>query len=74
MSEHDAGSSGDSVHASAPAGREEDSAQEQLEARYVHSVYNIIATHFSATRFAIWPKARTSHVPSTDWHMGSIYS
>jgi hypothetical protein len=40
------------------ATREVDCAQEQLEARYVHSVYDIIATHFSATRFAIWPKAR----------------
>jgi hypothetical protein len=30
--------------------------QEELESRYVHSVYDIIASHFSATRFAIWPK------------------
>ena len=29
---------------------------ERLEARHVHSVYDIIASHFSATRFAIWPK------------------
>lgn len=29
---------------------------ERMEARYVHNVYDIIATHFSATRFAIWPK------------------
>ncbi len=29
---------------------------EQLEALHVHSVYDIIADHFSATRFAVWPK------------------
>lgn len=33
-----------------------DTELERMEARYVHSVYDIIATHFSATRFAIWPK------------------
>jgi hypothetical protein len=27
-----------------------------LEAAYVHQVYDAIAPHFSATRFAIWPK------------------
>ena len=37
-------------------GDEDDTQLEQMEARYVHSVYDIIATHFSATRFAIWPK------------------
>lgn len=31
-------------------------AGEQMESRYVHGVYDIIAGHFSATRFAIWPK------------------
>ncbi|BDA48090.1 probable alkylated DNA repair protein alkB homolog 8 [Coccomyxa sp. Obi] len=31
---------------------------ERMEARYVHNVYDIIATHFSATRFAIWPKVK----------------
>lgn len=30
----------------------------RLEAAHVHSVYEAIAAHFSATRFAIWPKAR----------------
>jgi hypothetical protein len=29
---------------------------ERLESTYVHSVYDAIAPHFSATRFAIWPK------------------
>ena len=29
---------------------------EQLEAQYVHQVYDAISPHFSATRFAIWPK------------------
>ena len=32
----------------------------RMEARYVHNVYDIIATHFSATRFAIWPKVSTA--------------
>ena len=27
-----------------------------MESRYVHGVYDIIAGHFSATRYAIWPK------------------
>ena len=31
-------------------------AAQQMESRYVHGVYDIIASHFSATRFAIWPK------------------
>ncbi|GLC44949.1 hypothetical protein PLESTM_001668100 [Pleodorina starrii] len=30
-----------------------------LEAEYVHKVYDAIAPHFSATRFAIWPKVRS---------------
>lgn len=38
---------------------ENDAELERMEARYVHSVYDIIATHFSATRFAIWPKVPT---------------
>ena len=29
---------------------------ERLEQEFVHDVYNAIAPHFSATRFAIWPK------------------
>ena len=29
---------------------------EQLEAQYVHQVYDAISPHFSATRFAIWPR------------------
>ena len=37
------------------------SAAEQMESRYVHGVYDIIAGHFSATRFAIWPKVNCSH-------------
>ena len=35
----------------------------RLEAAHVHSVYESIAAHFSATRYAIWPKAR--------WHADS---
>ncbi len=31
-------------------------AGQQMERRYVHGVYDIIAGHFSATRFAVWPK------------------
>ena len=29
---------------------------QQLEQEFVHDVYNAIAPHFSATRFAIWPR------------------
>lgn len=29
-----------------------------LEARYVHAVYDAIAPHFAATRFAVWPRVR----------------
>lgn len=29
---------------------------QRLEQEFVHDVYNAIAPHFSATRFAIWPK------------------
>ncbi|KAL3142945.1 hypothetical protein ABBQ38_003230 [Trebouxia sp. C0009 RCD-2024] len=31
---------------------------QRLEQEFVHDVYNAIAPHFSATRFAIWPKVR----------------
>jgi len=27
-----------------------------MESRHVHAVYEVIASHFSATRFAVWPK------------------
>lgn len=27
-----------------------------VEGKHVHAVYEVIASHFSATRFAIWPK------------------
>ena len=27
-----------------------------MEGRHVHAVYEVIAAHFSSTRFAIWPK------------------
>ena len=37
-------------------GEQSSSAGQQMESRYVHGVYDIIAGHFSATRFAIWPK------------------
>jgi len=30
-----------------------------LEAAHVHAVYEAIAAHFSDTRFAVWPKARS---------------
>jgi hypothetical protein len=33
-----------------------EAAAEQMEAAFVHQVYDAIAPHFSATRFAIWPK------------------
>lgn len=29
---------------------------QRLEQEFVHDVYNAIAPHFSATRFAVWPK------------------
>lgn len=32
---------------------------QRLEQEFVHDVYNAIAPHFSATRFAIWPKVPT---------------
>ena len=35
-------------------------AGQRMESRYVHGVYDIIAGHFSATRYAIWPKVRPS--------------
>lgn len=35
-----------------------DAAAAQLEQLYVHQVYDAIASHFSATRFAVWPKVR----------------
>ena len=31
---------------------------QRLEQEFVHDVYNAIAPHFSATRFAVWPKVR----------------
>eukprot|EP00892_Ulva_mutabilis_P010783 jgi/Ulvmu1/8077/UM004_0314.1 len=36
----------------------EDAQLRQLEAEHVHRVYDAIAPHFSATRFAIWPAVR----------------
>ena len=47
-----AGSTGDSLCSSS------DAALVQLEAEHVVKVYDAIAQHFSATRFAIWPKVR----------------
>ena len=38
------------------SGPQSSTAGQQMESRYVHGVYDIIAGHFSATRFAIWPK------------------
>ncbi|GIL80789.1 hypothetical protein Vretifemale_9845, partial [Volvox reticuliferus] len=37
---------------------EEEARLAALEAEHVHKVYDAIAPHFSATRFAIWPKVR----------------
>lgn len=42
-------------------GAQSSAAGQQMESRYVHGVYDIIAGHFSATRFAIWPKVNRSH-------------
>lgn len=50
---------------------------QRLEQEFVHDVYNAIAPHFSATRFAIWPKVLAycgapltsftgSHLPISD--------
>ena len=36
--------------------REAEADLQRLEQEFVHDVYNAIAPHFSATRFAIWPK------------------
>jgi hypothetical protein len=33
-----------------------EAAARKLEALHVHQVYDAIATHFSSTRFAVWPK------------------
>ena len=35
-------------------------AGQQMESRYVHGVYDVIAGHFSATRYAIWPKVQSN--------------
>ncbi|GFR41729.1 hypothetical protein Agub_g2480, partial [Astrephomene gubernaculifera] len=40
-------------------GEDEESRLAALEAEYVHKVYDAIAPHFSATRFAIWPRVRS---------------
>ena len=42
------------------SGPQSSTAGQQMESRYVHGVYDIIAGHFSATRFAIWPKVSCS--------------
>ena len=46
----------------ANTGKEDNSEAElqRLEQEFVHDVYNAIAPHFSATRFAIWPKVHTA--------------
>lgn len=41
---------------------------QRLEQEFVHDVYNAIATHFSATRFAIWPKVLSHCTPLTSPH------
>jgi len=52
------GASADGQHESSQSSK----AGQQMESRYVHGVYDIIAGHFSATRFAIWPKVRPTAV------------
>jgi hypothetical protein len=39
-------------------GKGGEAALRQLEQTHVHEVYDVIAPHFSATRFAVWPKVR----------------
>lgn len=34
-----------------------------MEGRHVHAVYDVIASHFSATRFAVWPKVGVTSCP-----------
>lgn len=42
-----------------PHGEEEQDRQlAALESQFVHSIYNAIAPHFAATRFAVWPRVR----------------
>lgn len=55
-------SSGQAAGASArgPEDSSRDAQLEAWEARHVHSVYDVIASHFSATRFAVWPKVSRS--------------
>ena len=50
-----------SGQATGASGRGSDSSRrdaelEAWEAQHVHGVYDVIASHFSATRFAVWPK------------------
>ena len=51
-SQHQHGTLFDAQH----GGVQNSAAGQQIESRFVHGVYDIIAGHFSATRFAIWPK------------------
>jgi alkylated DNA repair protein alkB family protein 8 len=44
-----------------------DAAAAAMEALHVHQVYDAIAVHFSATRFAVWPKVG-AHVTLLGFH------
>ena len=48
----------DSQLASIPPTRMGDTQEEDIEHSSVHTVYNAIAPHFSATRFAVWPRVK----------------
>lgn len=51
----------DSQLASIPAtrmGEQEGKKEDDIESSSVHVVYNAIAPHFSATRFAVWPRVK----------------
>ncbi|KAK9865001.1 hypothetical protein WJX84_004818 [Apatococcus fuscideae] len=46
------------THPDQQQGRALPQTHEQLEGTYVTSMYDAIAPHFSATRFAVWPRVR----------------
>lgn len=48
----------DSQLASIPPTRMGEREEEDIESSSVHTVYNAIAPHFSATRFAVWPRVK----------------
>lgn len=46
---------------------------QRLEQEFVHDVYNAIAPHFSATRFAVWPKVCLIWIISLTWSITPFY-